>query len=294
MAIVVDRFDRVIVQGMTGRTGSNAAARMLANATPIVGGVTPGKGGQWLDSLPIFDSVSEARDALGATVSFVAVPAPFAKDACLEAIDAGLRVVVVYTEHVPVHDAVEVCAFARARQTTLLGPNSAGCVTPGQVNVSDLNDTNLRAGRIGIVSKSGTLTYEVIDGIVGRGLGLSTVVCLGGDPVIGTDFAEILKQFAADPETDAIVLLGEIGGGAEFKAADVASTITTPIVAYVAGRSAPAGKRMGHAGALVERGHDQATAKISALRNAGVHVVDQITQVAPAIIATSPAGPVLT
>lgn len=273
------------MQGITGRTGSNAATRMLANSTPVVAGVTPGKGGQRLGGLPVFDSVVEARDALGATVSFVAVPAPFAQDACLEAIDAGLRVVVVYTEHVPVHDAVKICTFARARGTTLLGPNSAGCVTPAQVNVSDLNDANLRPGRIGIVSKSGTLTYEVIDGIVGRGFGLSTVVCLGGDPVIGTQFAEILEQFVVDPETVGIVLLGEIGGGAEFEAAAIATRIAKPMVAYVAGRWAPPGKRMGHAGALIERGNDQAAAKISALRQAGVLVVDQITEVAPAIVA---------
>ncbi len=279
MAILIDQTDRILVQGITGNVGSSWARRLLKRGTPVVGGVTPGKGGQRVADLPVFDSVYQARTELGATASVVTVPAPFVKDAVLEAVDAGLSLVVVYTEGTPVHDALQICAFVRARGAVLLGPNSAGCVSPGLANLSDLNDANLRRGRVGIVSKSGTLTYEVIDGLNGEGLGQSTVVCLGGDPVIGTHYAEVLERFEADPETDAVVLVGEIGGRAEFRAAEMVHRMSKPVVAYVAGRWAPRERRMGHAGALVERGHDTAEAKIVALRNAGAIVAEQVIQV---------------
>jgi succinyl-CoA synthetase alpha subunit len=279
MAILIDRGDRILVQGITGHVGSNFAQRLLQHGTPVVGGVTPGKGGQSAAGLPVYDSVYQARAELGATASLVTVPPAFVKDAVLEAVDAGLSLVVVYTERTPVHDALEMCRYARVRGTVLLGPNSAGCISPGRANLSDLNDPNLRPGRVGIVSKSGTMTYEAIDGIQRAGLGESTVVCLGGDPVVGTDYAEILERFEADPETDAVVLLGEIGGQAEAKAAEVVRRMSKPVVAYVAGRWAPREKRMGHAGAIIEGDQDTAAAKIASLRQAGAIVAEQVTQV---------------
>lgn len=283
MAILVGRGDRVIVQGITGHTGRAAALRMREHGTPIVGGVTPAKGGQRVAGLPVCDSVYEAVADLGATASFVAVPPPSVKDACLEAIDAGVRVVVVYTERVPLHDAMEVHAFARSRGTIVLGPNSAGYVTPGEANLSDLHDDNLRPGRVGIVSKSGTLAYEVVDGLNAHWLGESTVVCLGGDPIVCTRYEEVLARFEADPDTDAVVLLGEIGGTAEIAAAHAVRRMRKPVVAYVAGRSAPQGRRMGHAGAIVEGMQGTATAKAAALTDAGAVVVGFVTQVAGAV-----------
>lgn len=285
MGILIGASDRVIVQGITGGSGRTTAERMLEYRTPIVGGVTPGKGGQRVAGLPVFDSVREIVDELGATASFITVPPAFARDACLEAIDAGLRTVVVYTERVPLHDTMQICAYARGRGTLVLGPNSAGCVTPGAANLSDLNDANLRPGRVGIVSKSGTLTYEVIDGLNRLGLGQSTVACLGGDPLIATHFADVLPLFEADAGTGAVILIGEIGGTAELGAAAVAGRMTKPVVAYVAGRAAPAGKRMGHAGAIVERGREAAAAKIEAFRDAGVRVAELVTDVAPLVAA---------
>ncbi len=283
MAILIDRDDRIVIQGITGNVGGNFARRLLQHGTPVGGGVTPGKGGQSVAGVPVYDSVYQARAELGATASLVTVPPAFVKDAVLEAVDAGLSLVVVYTEHTPVHDALEMCRYARVRGTVFLGPNSAGCVSPGRANLSDLNDPNLRQGRVGIVSKSGTMTYEAIDGIQRAGLGESTVVCLGGDPVVGTHYAEVLERFEADPETEAVVLLGEIGGQAEIRAAEVIRRMTKPVVAYVAGRWAPKEKRMGHAGAIVERGQDTAAFKIEALREAGALVADQVTQIGPLV-----------
>lgn len=244
-----------------------------------MGGVTPGKGGQRVGGLPVYDTVYEACAELAATASLVTVPPAFVKDAALEAVDAGLPLIVVYTEHTPVHDALLLCRYARARGVVLLGPNSAGCISPGRANLSDLSDANLRAGRVGIVSKSGTMTYEAIDEIQRAGLGESTVVCLGGDPVVGTQYPEVLERFEADAGTDAVVLLGEIGGQAEIAAALVIARMRKPVIAYVAGRWAPHEKRMGHAGAIVERGKGTAQAKIEALRAAGAVVADQVTQV---------------
>jgi len=284
MAILIDRDDRIVIQGITGNVGSNFAQRLLQYGTPVVGGVTPGKGGLQVHGVPVYDSVYQARADLGATASLVTVPPAFVKDAVLEAVDAGLRLVVVYTEHTPVHDALQMCRYARVRGTVFLGPNSAGCVSPGRANLSDLNDANLRPGRVGIVSKSGTMTYEAIGDLQRAGLGESTVVCLGGDPVVGTHYAEVLERFEEDPETDAVVLLGEIGGQAEIRAAEVIRRMSKPVVAYVAGLWAPKDKRMGHAGAIVEQGNDTAAAKIDALRQAGALVADQITQVGELVV----------
>lgn len=269
----------MIVQGITGNVGGNFAARLLQEGTSVVGGVTPGRAGHRVSTLPVYDNVYEARAETGATASFVAVPPAFVKDAVLEAVDAGLALIVVYTEHTPVHDAMEMCGYARLRGAMLLGPNSAGCISPGRANLSDLSDANLRPGRIGVVSKSGTMTYEAIDEIQKLGLGESTVVCLGGDPIVGTDYGEILERFDADPGTDAVVLLGEIGGQAEIRAAAVIGRMRKPVIAYVSGRWAPREKRMGHAGAIVANGTETAEAKIEALRRGGAIVADQVTEV---------------
>ncbi len=279
MAILVDRKDRILIQGITGRTGSRLAERMVRDRTPIVGGVTPGKGGGRVAGVPVYDSVDAARADTGATATFIVVPPPFARDACLEAVEAGVRLVVVYTEGVPLHDALDICASARARGARLLGPNSAGCVTPGEANLSDLDEAHLRPGRVGVVSKSGTLTYEAVQGLHQAGWGESSIVCLGGDPVVATQYAEILDLFEVDPATDGVVLIGEVGGRAELAAAGVIRRMGKPVIAYVAGRKAPPGKRMGHAGAVVVRGQDTAEAKSAALRHAGAYVADQVTQV---------------
>jgi succinyl-CoA synthetase alpha subunit len=279
IAILIGRNDRVIVQGITGTVGSNFARRLQLDGTTVVGGVTPGKAGQRVEGLPVYDTVNEARIELGATASFVTVPPAYVKDAVLEALDADLPLIVVYTELTPIHDALEMCRYAQVRGAVLLGPNSAGCISPGRANLSDLSDSNLRPGRIGIVSKSGTMTYEAINEIERAGFGESTVVCLGGDSVVGTTYAGVLERFEDDPETDAVVLLGEIGGQAEVRAAAVISGMRKPVIAYVSGSWAPKDKRMGHAGAIILQGSDTAEAKIEALRAAGAVVADQITQV---------------
>jgi succinyl-CoA synthetase alpha subunit len=284
MGVLVGAADRVIIQGITGRTGRAAAARMVADGTPLVGGVTPTRAGQTVEGLPVVASVTEARDRMGATASFLSVPPAGVRDAALEAIAAGIRLLVIYTEHVPIHDAMRIRAAAVERDVTVLGPNAAGCVTPGEANLSDLDARNLRSGRVGIVSKSGTLTYEVVDQLVSRGSGLSSVVCLGGDPVVGTDHATILRRFEEDPATDVVVMLGEIGGRSELRGADVVATMQTPVVACIVGHHAPPGKRMGHAGALLSRGDETAPAKSKALEEAGAHVVRSITEVAAAAL----------
>jgi succinyl-CoA synthetase alpha subunit len=286
MAILIDRRSRVIIQGITGYNGRNAAGRMVDGGTPLVGGVTPGRGGQTVCGLPVFHSCGEAVGQTGANASFVSVPAPFVVDACQEAIEAGIGVISVYTEGVATADAIRISALAERHGAVVLGPNSAGCVSPGLANVSDLNDANLDPGPVGIVSKSGTLTYEVIDGLRQRGLGESTVVCLGGDAVIGTGHGEILERFEADPETRIVVLMGEIGGRSELAAAAVVAHMKTPVVAYIAGRHAPAGKRMGHAGALLGAADENAVGKLAALGRAGAVIADSILSVAPLVAET--------
>lgn len=281
MAILVDVRSRIVIQGMTGTVGRNLAHRLKQAGTPLVGGVTPGRAGMEVEALPIVDSCYEAVGRLGATTSFISVPAAYVLDACLEAIDAGIETIVVYTEGVPVADAIRMAAFARRRGAVVLGPNSAGCVSPGQANLSDLNDVNLDPGRVGIVSKSGTLTYEVIDGLRRLGLGQSTVVCLGGDPVVGTSHGDILERFEADPGTDAVALIGEIGGRSELAAARIIASMRKPVVAYIAGRAAPPGKRMGHAGALLGAADENAPGKVDALRRAGARIAGSVIEVAP-------------
>jgi succinyl-CoA synthetase alpha subunit len=283
MAILVDRDSRIVIQGITGHTGRNLATRLNDEGTPLVGGVSPKRAGEQVAGAPVYASCYDAVAATGANCSFVSVPAPFAMQAALEAIDAGIATIVVYTEGVPVLDAVRIAAYAQRRNARVIGPNAAGCVSPGAANLSDLNGALLRPGPIGIVSKSGTLTYEVIDTLNAQGLGQSSVVCLGGDPVIGVDHGRVLKLFEDDPATEAIVLIGEIGGRSELDAAEVVAGMRKPVVAYIAGLYAPAGKRMGHAGAMLGSPDENVPGKRAALSRAGARVVDDALAIGEAV-----------
>jgi succinyl-CoA synthetase alpha subunit len=283
MAILVDGETRILVQGITGHTGANLAARMRDEGGPLVAGVSPGRPGGTVGGAPVFASCREAVAATGADASFVCVPARVVLDAVLEAVDAGLRTIVVYAEGVPIHDAVFMSAYGAARGARILGPNSAGCISPGQANLSDLNGRLLVPGSVGIVSKSGTLTYEVIAELNGLGLGQSTVVCLGGDPVVGTSHADVLEMFDTDASTEAVVLIGEIGGRSELDAAEVVARMRKPVVAYIAGLHAPAGKRMGHAGALLGSAEENVPGKRAALAQAGASVVPDLLGIADAV-----------
>ena len=276
MSIFINKNSRVIVQGMTGTEGTKHTRRMLASGTVIVGGVTPGKGGQVVDidghQLPVFDSVSEARSATGADASVVFVPPKFAKAAVIDAIDAGMPLVVVITEGIPIHDTAAFYAYAVAKGTTrILGPNCPGIITPGETNIGIIPADIAGKGPIGLVSKSGTLTYQMMFEL--RDIGFSTAVGIGGDPIIGTTHIDCLRAFQDDPETEAIVMIGEIGGDAEERAAAfIKANVTKPVVGYVAGFTAPEGKTMGHAGAIVSGSSGTAQGKKDALEDAGVQV----------------------
>jgi succinyl-CoA synthetase alpha subunit len=276
VAIFLTESSKVIVQGMTGSEGRRHTQRMLRSGTTIVGGVTPGKGGQSVDfegeTVPVFGSVKEAVDATGSDVSVVFVPPRFAKAAVVESIDAGLPLVVVITEGIPVHDTASFFQYAQhAGNTRIIGPNCPGLISPGRSNAGIIPADITSQGRIGLVSKSGTLTYQMMYEL--RDIGFSTAVGIGGDPVIGTTHIDALAAFEADPETDAMVMIGEIGGDAEERAADyIASHVTKPVVGYVAGFTAPEGKTMGHAGAIVSGSSGTAVAKQEALEAAGVRV----------------------
>jgi succinyl-CoA synthetase alpha subunit len=274
MAIIVGEGSAIIIQGITGKTGMLYADRMAGSATPLVGGVTPGRGGQRVFGLPVFDTVVAAVGAVGADASLVVVPPHAVKAAVAEALDAGIRMVSVYTENVPAHDAADLVATAAEHGARLLGPNSAGVASAGTANMSDIDDAILEPGRVGIVSKSGTLTYEVIDDLKRFGLGVSTVVCLGGDLIVGTRHDEVVELFARDAETDCVVLLGEIGGRDELAAAARWRELAAdkPLVAYIAGHAAPIGRRMGHAGAIVGGIAETAAEKSLALERAGARV----------------------
>jgi succinyl-CoA synthetase alpha subunit len=285
MAIIVDETSRILIQGITGTVGKEFARRMRLDGSPLVAGVVPGRGGTEVEGVPVFDSVFAARDATGADFSLVAAPVSSAADATSEALAAGMRTVVVYTEGIPTPYSLGLNAQARASGATLLGPASAGVVSPCRANVSDLREAWLRRGPVGVVSRSGTLVYEVTAPLVDLGCGLSTVCCLGGDVVVGTRYADVLRLFAQDPETEAVVLLGEIGGAAEIEAARVIETMDKPIVAYIAGRHAPTGTPIGHAGALVAKPEDRADYKAEVLQRAGARIVHNILDVAPAVLA---------
>ena len=283
MAILVDKDTKVLVQGITGREGEFHTKLMLEYGTKIVAGVTPGKGGQNVHGVPVFDSVREAVDAVGPIdVSIVFVPAPFAADAILEALDAGIKGVVIITEGIPVQDMLKVArAFEIAGDDRwFIGPNCPGVITPGECKVGIMPAQVFSPGRIGVVSRSGTLTYEVVAELTRAGFGQSTCVGIGGDPIIGLNFVEILRRFNDDPQTDAVVLIGEIGGTDEEEAAAfIASEMRKPVVAFVAGKTAPEGKRMGHAGAIIMGRMGTAQSKIEAFQKAGVPVADLPAQI---------------
>ena len=281
MAIIVDRDTRLVVQGLTGSEGRFHGLRNRAYGTAVVAGVTPGKGGQDVEGIPVFGTVEEAVAETGANASLVFVPARFAADAVYEALDAGIETVVCITEHVPVHDTLRLRAYARGRGATLIGPNCPGALSPGKANVGIIPAEVFAAGPVGLVSRSGTLTYQIGNELAQLGIGNSTIVGIGGDPVIGSTFVDILDRFEADPETELIVLVGEIGGDEEEKAArHVAANLTKPVLAYIAGFSAPPGKTMGHAGAIISGSSGTAVAKKDALEAAGVTVGTTPTEVA--------------
>ncbi len=275
MSVLVDGDTRVVVQGITGHQGTVHTVNMRAFGTQVVAGVTPGKGGSQVEGVPVFDSVEEAVRRTQANATCIFVPAPFAKDALLESVDAGLRLAVVVTEHIPFHDMLVMYHYARARGARIIGPNCPGIGAPGGSKVGIIPNVVFRPGRVGVLSRSGTLTYEIVNGIKERGLGQSTCVGLGGDPVVGSNFVDLLPLFDQDPGTDLVVLVGEIGGTAEEDAADyIQHHFSKPVIAYVAGRSAPPGKRMGHAGAIIARGKGTAESKLAALKRAGAEVAD--------------------
>jgi succinyl-CoA synthetase alpha subunit len=283
VAILVNKDTKVLVQGITGREGEFHTKLMLEYGMKIVAGVTPGKGGQNVHGVPVFDSVREAVDAVGPIdVSIVFVPAPFAADAILEALDAGIKGVVIITEGIPVQDMLKVArAFEIAGDDRwFIGPNCPGVITPGECKVGIMPAQVFSPGRIGVVSRSGTLTYEVVAELTRAGFGQSTCVGIGGDPIIGLNFVEILRRFNDDPQTDAVVLIGEIGGTDEEEAAAfIASEMRKPVVAFVAGKTAPEGKRMGHAGAIIMGRMGTAQSKIEAFQKAGVPVADLPAQI---------------
>jgi len=280
VSILIDDSTRVLVQGITGNEGRFHTGRMLEYGTRIVAGVTPGKGGQDVEGVPVFDTVSEGVESAGANASIIFVPPAFAADAVLEAAEAGIALIVCLTEGIPVHDMIEVRRYLDLCGAKLVGPNTPGLISPGKCKIGVMAGYIHKPGPIGIVSRSGTLTYEVVHQLTGLGIGQSTCIGIGGDPIVGLSFAELIPMFEADPETKGIALIGEIGGSAEEEAAAaIAEGVTKPIVAFVAGRTAPSGRRMGHAGAIITGGSGTAEAKISTLRQAGVRVAESPAEI---------------
>jgi succinyl-CoA synthetase alpha subunit len=275
MAIWVDKETRLVVQGITGKEGMFHALGCRDYGTQVVAGVTPGKGGGSVEGIPVFDSVTEARQATGCNASMIFVPPPFAGDAIMEAAAAGVELVVCITEGIPVKDMLQVKEFLRDHPTRLVGPNCPGVISPGMAKIGIMPGHIHRQGGIGVISRSGTLTYEAVWQLTNLGLGQSTCVGIGGDPVNGTSFIDVLAAFAGDPATQGVVMIGEIGGSAEEEAADwIRHNFDRPVVGFIAGRTAPPGRRMGHAGAIVAGGKGTAAAKMEAMREAGLHVVE--------------------
>jgi succinyl-CoA synthetase alpha subunit/malate-CoA ligase subunit alpha len=274
MSVLVNQQSKVILQGFTGQHASFHAREAIAAGTHVVGGVTPGKGGHRHLDLPVFDTVQEAMEATGADVSGIFVPPPFAADAIMEAIDAGVAVIVVITDGIPVQDMVRVKRYLVGRESIIIGPNTAGIITPGECKVGIMPAHIYRPGRIGLVSRSGTLNYEAVEQMNALGLGQSTSVSIGGDPINGCDFITVLRAFEADPDTEAVVLIGEIGGPQEVDAAQWAQAhMSKPLIGFIAGVSAPPGRRMGHAGAIISGAADTAEAKMARMAELGVYVV---------------------
>lgn len=285
MSILANKNSKVIVQGMTGREGQFHTEQMINYGTPVVGGVTPGKGGQWSMGVPIFNTVHNARQATGANATVIFVPPRFAADAILEAADAGIELVVCITEGIPVLDMIRVKNYLKNSQTRLVGPNCPGLITPGAAKLGIISGSIVTPGPVGVVSKSGTLTYEVVYALTTRGIGQTTCVGIGGDPIQGTNFIDVLQLFEEDPDTEQVIMIGEIGGDAEEKAAAyISQYMTKPVVGFIAGRTAPPGRRMGHAGAIIEGSSGTAEAKEAAMRAAGVRMAEHPDQIVELLV----------
>ena len=284
MAILLDKSTRLIVQGLTGQEGTFHAKQAAAYGTQVVGGVTPGKGGTTHEGWPVFNTVADAVKETGANTSVIFVPAAFASDAVMEAADAGLRLVVCITEGIPTLDMMRAFTYLRGKPTRVVGPNCPGAISPGKAKAGIIPGHICREGRVGIVSKSGTLTYEAIHQLSLLGMGQSSCIGIGGDPLIGTSFVDVLKLFQDDPETDAVVMIGEIGGTAEEEAAHyIKTSFKKPVVGFIAGQTAPPGRRMGHAGAIIAGGKGTANEKMAALTAAGVTVVKSPADIGTAV-----------
>ncbi len=279
MSILIDEKTRVICQGITGKQGMFHTRQAIAYGTNVVGGVTPGKGGKEMDGIPVFNTVSEAVRNTGANATMIFVPAPFASDAVMEAADSGLELIVCITDGVPVLDMAMAKNYLSAHKSRLVGPNCPGVISPGKCKMGIMPGYIHRQGRIGVISRSGTLTYEAVDQLTRQGLGQSTCVGIGGDPIIGLSFVNVLELFAQDDQTEAVLLIGEIGGEGEEDAAEyIRSFFKKPVVSFIAGQSAPPGRRMGHAGAVISQGRGAAKDKMKALRSAGVEIVEDPAQ----------------
>lgn len=280
MSVLVNKNSKVIVQGFTGSEGTFHAGQMIEYGTNVVGGVTPGKGGQEHLGRPVFNTVSEAVEKTGADVSIIFVPPAFAADAIMEAADAGIKVIVTITEGIPVNDMVKVKRYIDDKDCTMIGPNCPGVITAGEAKVGIMPGFVFKAGNVGIVSKSGTLTYEAADQVVKAGMGITTAIGIGGDPIIGTTTLEAVQLFMNDPDTAGIVMIGEIGGELEARAAKwIKDNGTKPVVGFIAGETAPKGRTMGHAGAIVSGEHESASAKKKIMRECGIHVVDSPAEI---------------
>lgn len=286
MAVLVNKDSKVIVQGFTGSEGTFHAQQMIEYGTNVVGGVTPGKGGQLHLEKPVFNTVADAVAQTGANVSIIFVPPAFAADAIMEAADGGIKVIVCITEGIPVADMIPVKEYIKSRNCTLIGPNCPGVITPGEAKVGIMPGFVFKTGRVGIVSKSGTLTYEAADQVVKAGLGVSTAIGIGGDPIIGTPTKDAVELLMNDPETDAIIMIGEIGGSYEADAARwiKANGNKKPVVGFIAGQTAPPGRRMGHAGAIIGGKDDTAAAKMAIMRECGLHVVESPAEIGTAML----------
>lgn len=279
MSILVDKNTRLIVQGITGREGAFHAGQMLAYGTNVVGGVTPGRGGQEVHGVPVFNTVREAVETVRPNASIIFVPPAFAAEAILEAAENGIELIVAITEGIPVQDMVETVQYVRSQGVRLIGPNCPGLISAEKALVGILPGRIFKEGPVGMVSRSGTLTYEVVAGLSARDIGQSTVVGIGGDPIIGTRFIDVLQMFEEDPQTEVVVMIGEIGGSDEEEAAEYIKTMKTPVVSFISGRTAPEGKRMGHAGAIISGGRGTAQSKVAALEAAGVPVANTISEI---------------
>lgn len=277
--IILDENTRCIVQGITGKQGIFHTNEMLKYGTKIVAGTSPGKGGQKFGEINVYNSIMEAKEEFDINASIIFVPAPFAMDAAFEAI-SQLDLVVIITEHIPIHDSMKLVEYAKKNESIIIGPNTPGIITPGVGKLGIMPTNIFKKGNIGIVSRSGTLTYEVAQHITQAGMGQSTCLGVGGDPIVGMGFEEVLQMFENDPETDAMVMIGEIGGNAEEKAAEyIAERIQKPVIAYIAGVTAPPGKRMGHAGAIIEGNSGTAKSKVNSLKDAGVRVASKPSEI---------------